>query len=855
MFGSEWTRWHVELAVLALAIEARAKIRQDKEIRLLFKYRSIAIINCSLKLALRSFNSRLRSHFMHSKGYIPLASSSDSSQPDKESPLPMHKHSIASLNSVLETQSLSHDAQGNFVETSTGRRVLLRGINLDSSAKMPQDPLQYSYSKPDKCGFWQEADHVSFVGKPFPLEEAYEHLTRIKLWGYNTIRYIITWEAIEHEGPGIYDTDYIDYTIELLRKIDEIGGLYVFIDPHQDVWSRFTGGSGAPLWTLYAAGLEPRNFPTTEASIVHNFAPDPQKYQKMVWATNYCRMASQVMFTLFFAGSMFAPKAIINGMNIQDFLQSHFLDAISFLLISIKQKAPELLNKTLLGVESLNEPNSGYYGYPDLEQYPPSQELRLGTCPKPIEGMRLGMGLPQEVDIYSLSVFGPRKNGSRLIDPNGVKAWVSDDKMDKHYGFERSSGWKLGECIFAQHNVWDPRSGQVMISDYFGRDPDTGDTLDDQTFINTLFVDFWAKWKSMVRKVDADLYVIMQHPVMAIPPALKGTPLIDSRTAVAQHYYDGMSLMFQTWNRKYNVDTLGILRGKYLNPVFGLVFGEKNIRKSFKNQFAQLKKEANDAVGPSVPVIITETGMPFDMDYKKAYSDGDYSSQESANDALQSALEHTNLNSTYWCYNSRNCHKWGDNWNLEDFSLYSKDDVDDKKNEYWMRAGAYGTTTIGTYLEWITNSSSSLDTTSKKSEADEEEIELENKVISLMNGTRAAAAVVRPYGVLVNGTVIFSEFDLKNVTFVMEIDTRVQSHKKAPSVIYLPELHFPPGQFEVRVTNGTTSYRHNKFVQLVEWDHDVQIGNIRIEVSSYAGQDDYDYGERGTLKALACGYL
>ncbi|KAH3685970.1 hypothetical protein WICPIJ_003055, partial [Wickerhamomyces pijperi] len=222
---------------------------------------------------------------------------------------------------------------------------------------------------------------------------------------------------------------------------------------------------------------------------------------------------------------------------------------------------------------SLNEPNSGYFGFADLEKYPLSQELRLGTCPKPIEGMRLGMGLPQEVDLYSLSVFGPRKTGTRLIDPNGAKAWVSSDKMDKHYGFKRDKDWKLGECIFAQHKVWNPETGEALIPHYFSIHPETGETLDEETFINTRFVDFWTKFKDTVRKVDTQLYVIMQHPVMEIPPSLEGTPYIDSRTAVAQHYYDGMSLMFQTWNRNYNVDTVGIMRGRYINPVFGLVFG------------------------------------------------------------------------------------------------------------------------------------------------------------------------------------------------------------------------------------------------------------------------------------------
>ena len=39
----------------------------------------------------------------------------------------------------------------------------------------------------------------------------------------------------------------------------------MFIDPHQDVWSRWTGGDGAPYWTLELAGMRPERFEAAEA--------------------------------------------------------------------------------------------------------------------------------------------------------------------------------------------------------------------------------------------------------------------------------------------------------------------------------------------------------------------------------------------------------------------------------------------------------------------------------------------------------------------------------------------------------------------------------------------------------------
>lgn len=119
---------------------------------------------------------------------------------------------------------------GRTFRDSYDREVTLHGINCAADAKFPANPNQPSHI-PDN---FFDGDNVSFVNRPFSLDDAATHFSRLRSWGYNTIRYVFTWEAIEHAGPGKYDEEWIDHTIAVLRKAKEYG-FYIFMDPHQDV--------------------------------------------------------------------------------------------------------------------------------------------------------------------------------------------------------------------------------------------------------------------------------------------------------------------------------------------------------------------------------------------------------------------------------------------------------------------------------------------------------------------------------------------------------------------------------------------------------------------------------------------
>ncbi|KAG7194098.1 uncharacterized protein KQ657_004806 [Scheffersomyces spartinae] len=791
---------------------------------------------------------------------------------------------------ILECTPLETDGRGSFV-LGDGRKITLKGINVDGAMKLPAKPYMPSYAggnSEQARNIFFEGDTVSFVGRPFPLDEAASHFLRIKSWGYNTIRYLLTWEAIEHEGPGKYDMAFIDYTIEMLNIIDQVGGLYVILEMHQDVWSRFTGGSGAPMWTLYAAGLDPKSFHKNEAAILHNEQrfqsdDDPEDYPKMLWTSNYKRLASLVMFTLFFAGKIYFPDFKLNGKNIQDYLQDHYNNCMKLLCQAVLEKAPHLLEKgMILGFELMNEPNLGLIGHEHLGSIPDSQQLRLSTCPTAYQCMKLGMGIPCEVDKYRISVTGPQKYDTQIIDPQGTRAWLSEAEAstyDSHYGWERDPNWILGECIFANVGIWswnkekpleqsmplfkrveygetqcelkrpyffnevDPKYNIVSRDD--GKKPAK---IDVSFFINNMFVDFYAKHKSTVRSIWPNCFVLIQAPVLEIPPNLKISRdhIVDSKTVYCPHYYDGMSLMFKNWNSKYNVDTLGIMRGKYWNPVFGMVIGERAIRNCIRRQFLEIKRECEIYLG-NIPILMSETGMPFDMDEKKGFLTGRYYAQTAALDAIGYALEGSNINHTYWCYTSINSHAGGDQWNNEDFSFWSADDRNitikpiDKKHLHRLSPRKKN---YHRHQRVISNGNGGLVINSSETESETNELDGYSSLHTLISpsssnvyydhnkhyfpspdGVRAIRAVIRPYVVATAGDIKTCEFDLKAVRFSLSI-TGKKSTK--PTIIFVPKWHYPYLNLgDIWVNSGSVKY--NSDLEYIEWYHQSEEANVEQE--------------------------
>ncbi|THG94744.1 hypothetical protein EW026_g6786 [Hermanssonia centrifuga] len=505
----------------------------------------------------------------------------------------------------------------------------------------------------------------------------------------------------------------------------------------------------------------------------------------MIWSTNYGRLASQTLFTLFFAGRDFAPKCLIDGVNIQDFLQSHYINAVGQLADRIRD-AGDLLDECVIGWDSLNEPFEGFCGYSNLNTYPSEQTstLKKGTFPTPAQSLRLGMGQAQTVDHWSFGSFGPKKDGTVTIDPQGYKMWeesdIEKDGVHAVWGWKRDPGWKLGSCLWALHGVWDVESGYVILPDYFRFSP--SDTDREVVFLEDYWRPHWLAFSARIRKSHPEAILFVAPPVFAPPPHIPEDEL-KGRCCYSTHYYDGLTLITRHWHW-FNADALGVLRGKYKSPMQAVKFGEQAIRKSLQEQLGVLKNDAK--ILGSYPTIIGEIGIPYDMDEKKAYGftdngkyKGDYSNQQKALDASLNAADGPNgLNYTIWTYCPDNSHVWGDGWNLEDLSIWSQDDLRVKERCRISMADSSSAALLKP--SGATDSSVTLATVPGDDVTDSKQQSVttlgawENAYDFLTDGARALKAFCRPYPSATVGIPKDIQFDIHKAVFKLTVRVRPQ---------------------------------------------------------------------------------
>lgn len=518
---------------------------------------------------------------------------------------------LTALATVCLSAGLSPALAANAVRTEgtafkdpQGRTLMLRGVNLGGSSKVP-----YRKSEDPRT--------VSYVGRPFPLADADEHFRRLQGWGLTTIRLIIMWEAVEHEGPGKYDQAYLDYLREVVKRGQQYGMNFI-IDLHQDFYSRATGGDGAPYWTVTKLGLGPDR--TNEPGAPHKQPPRGPGY----WPPTAARFSVNMMDTLFWAGNDFAPGLKVDGVPVQQWLQSHYVGAIKQVALTMR----DLPN--VIAYDTYNEPNHGYIGVKDLRE----PEFFMAFVGKHSAPDKL---VPSYWDLMlAASGYAPEKPS------------VPVNRL-----------WAKGVTdIWRSYGVWDVVDGKpkLLKPDYFATV--NGKPADHVPYVAAL----QRRIATEVREVAPDTLILQQPAVGNLSDLTLNMPGMVSQP----HWYDGVVLM----SKRYEPNVTYAMQG-WPSPKEVRLEGREAVLGDYRarvGSLIDLAKQYGD-----LPTLIGETGIPYDLNGKHAYKTGDFSAQETLTGLMYQTLDEKLVSYLIWNYTADNNNAEGDGWSEEDLSIYSLD--------------------------------------------------------------------------------------------------------------------------------------------------------------------------------------
>ncbi|GAA5828536.1 hypothetical protein JCM11251_000840 [Rhodosporidiobolus azoricus] len=598
---------------------------------------------------------------------------------------------------------------GRYPVDSYGRRLLLHGANVSGLNKLPSEPNSFTHLDLGEAYF--DGENISFVGRPWPLEESHDHLTRLSQWGLTFIRLVIPWESLEHAGPGEYDEDYFIYLRSLLSLFPRYG-MRAYIDAHQDVWSRHAGGSGAPLWTLALVGLDVRNLKATGAAHAHNVHLGPDDPPAKVWPSGMTKLAAATMATVFWAGEVFAPKRRVRrrlhkGKWGQEGKEDEEVGLQVFLQESMAEAFGRLADKlggceAVVGFEVINEPHRGYIKLNSPYAWDFNTELAIGYFPSPIESWSLGSGhsvlIPHYVQSFPVTAVS---HHVLLRPPKNRTAWLSPDSP-----YNRFSPSSTG-CLWKEHGVWewDPKRGEVgegvvLKMEYFEKFPrdctvegckeveggkngrkGMRKAGEEVAWYRDFYFPFCRLFAKRIREwggQDAEGWWNLVEPIpnefAPVYPVIE-RPL---NFVFAPHWYD-LQALFEKRLAWMSANVQGLAKGMFL--LKALYFGRSGLRKNYAFQIGNILRESYRRIG-EVPVVLGETGCPFDLNKGEAFRTGKWvgSWQERMLDAICAAIGEKGLASfNLWTYNPLNNDTWGDSWNMENFSWFSLSDVTDEK--------------------------------------------------------------------------------------------------------------------------------------------------------------------------------
>jgi Cellulase (glycosyl hydrolase family 5)/Glycoside hydrolase family 5 C-terminal domain len=227
---------------------------------------------------------------------------------------------------------------GDWFRDNHGRYLLFRGVNFASRSKMPP----YLPIAP------LDMPHINYVDLQEEINNVGRDLDHLKDLGFNVIRLLIMWKALEPvPNPHLDELlpeakKYLEMIKVIIDKLHE-RRLFVILDFHQDIAHEICGGDGFPDWALAIDEfhLKPINRPLLEI-------------QKRTWYLSYY-INHLVMHTLksFWNNSLRNIEFGLENYPVRTHLEKTIGQTVKYL----DRLYSDVEGPIIIGVEAFNEPH------------------------------------------------------------------------------------------------------------------------------------------------------------------------------------------------------------------------------------------------------------------------------------------------------------------------------------------------------------------------------------------------------------------------------------------------------------------------------------------------------------------
>lgn len=159
---------------------------------------------------------------------------------------------VAACSDGAPNGGVGYEPSPRFITDVQGRALILHGVNVSNSSKF--DPRR------------------------LPNIDASDAERIARRWGFNGVRYLIFWDAVE-PNKGDFDEAYLE-AVE--KDIDLLAseGIFVILDMHQDVYAAKFCCDGAPDWAIRDDGLP---FTLQPSWFLNYFQPAVQRAFDNFW--------------------------------------------------------------------------------------------------------------------------------------------------------------------------------------------------------------------------------------------------------------------------------------------------------------------------------------------------------------------------------------------------------------------------------------------------------------------------------------------------------------------------------------------------------------------------------------------